>query len=68
MSAPRFDLAAIAALLRRSKNDPLVRNFFGQAMLRIERDEYYGSLEFKAEGVEVVFQEAPWGSAFGGGD
>ncbi len=60
MSRPRFDLAAIAELLRRSENDPLVRNFFGQAMSRIERDEYYGSLEFKPEGVDVVFHEAPW--------
>ena len=29
-------------------------------MSTIYRDEYYGSLEFKSEGVGVVFQEAPW--------
>src|SRR5262249_16229496 len=33
---------------------------FGQEVSNINRDEYYGSLEFKPEGVDVVFQEAPW--------
>jgi hypothetical protein len=47
-------------LLSRSENDPQVRGFFGHAMSRIGRDEYYGSLEFKPEGVDVVFKEAPW--------
>ena len=60
MSTSKFEFAAIVELLRRSENDTQVRTFFGQAMLRIEHDEYYGSLEFKSEGVEVVFNEAPW--------
>jgi hypothetical protein len=25
-----------------------------------KRNEYYGSLEFKSDGVDVVFKEAPW--------
>jgi hypothetical protein len=29
-------------------------------MSNIERDEFYGGLQFKSEGVEVVFKEAPW--------
>jgi|SRR5579859_1857806 len=60
MNTSRFDIAEIVKLLRRSENDQEVRNFFGQAMSSIERDEYYGSLEFKSEGVDVVFKEAPW--------
>jgi hypothetical protein len=50
----------LLSLLRRSANDPEVRNFFAEAISNIQRDEYYGSLEFKPEGVEVVFKEAPW--------
>lgn len=60
MNGSKFEFAELVELLRRSENDPKVRNFFGQAMSCIERDEYYGSLEFKLEGVDVVFQEAPW--------
>ena len=59
MSKSKFEFATIVALLRRSENDTQVRTFFGQAMSRIEHDEYYGSLEFKSEGVDVVFKEAP---------
>jgi len=60
MSAPKFDFGGIVRLLRRSENDPEVRSFFGQALSQIERDEHYGSLEFKQDGVDVVFKEAPW--------
>ena len=57
MSSPKLEFAIILELLRRSENDPKVRNFFGQAISRIERDERHGSLEFKSEGVDVVFKE-----------
>jgi hypothetical protein len=60
MSTSRFELNKLVALLRRSENDPDVRNFFEQEMSSIERDEFYGTLQFKPEGVEVVFKEAPW--------
>ena len=60
MNTTKFEFAEIVKLLHRSENDREVRNFFGQAMSSIERDEYYGSLEFKPEGVEAVFREAPW--------
>ncbi len=56
----KFNFEQLVSLLRRSENDPEVRNFFGQAISSIEHDEYYGSLEFKPEGVDVVFNEAPW--------
>jgi hypothetical protein len=60
MSTSRFEFDRIVKLLLRPENDAKVRSFFGQAMFRIHRDEYYGSLEFKPEGVDVVFKEAPW--------
>jgi hypothetical protein len=55
-----FSLEQLVTLLGRSENDPVVRSFFGHEISNISRDEYYGSLEFKPEGVGVVFQEAPW--------
>jgi len=60
MSMQKCDFAQLVKLLRRSENDLQVWNFLGQAISNIERDEYYGSLEFKTEGVEFVFREAPW--------
>jgi hypothetical protein len=60
MSTQKWDFAHLLKLLRHSENDSQVRNVLGQAISNIERDEYYGSLEFKTEGVEVVFREAPW--------
>ena len=56
----RFGFEQLVSLLGRSENDPVVRNFFGHEISNIDRDEYYGSLEFKPEGVGVVFMEAPW--------
>ena len=55
-----FEFNKLVKLLRRSENDQEVKSFFGSEMSNIERDEYYGTLEFKPEGVDVVFQEAPW--------
>ncbi len=60
MSVSRFEFDKLVYLLGRSEHDPEVRNFLGESMSNIERDEYYGSLEFKPEGVDVVFNEAPW--------
>lgn len=57
MSRPKFELAIILDLLRRSENDPEDRNSFGQAISRMERDERHESLEFKSEGIDVVFKE-----------
>jgi hypothetical protein len=55
-----FEFDKLASLLGRSENDPEVKNFFGRQMSNIERDEFYGLLEFKPDGVDVVFKEAPW--------
>jgi hypothetical protein len=60
MSTSMFEFSKLVNLLGRSENDPEVKTFFGRQMSNIERDEFYGSLEFKPEGVDVVFQEAPW--------
>lgn len=60
MTRSEFDFEKLVSLLGRSVNDPEVKTFFGGEIANIKRDEYYGSLEFKPDGVEVVFQEAPW--------
>lgn len=60
MSTSKFEFNKLVTLLRRSENDPELRSFFGPYMSNIERNEYYGFLEFKPDGVAVVFNEAPW--------
>jgi hypothetical protein len=60
MSTSKFELNKLVTLLRRSENDPGVKSFFGPQMANIEHDEFYGALQFKTDGVEVVFKEAPW--------
>jgi hypothetical protein len=60
MSTSKFEFNKLVTLLRRSENDPELRSFFGRYMSNIERNEYYGFLEFKPDGVAVVFNEAPW--------
>ncbi len=56
-----FKFESLLSLLGRSESDPAVIAFFGNPIYDIvNRDEYYGSLEFKPEGVGVVFEEAPW--------
>ncbi len=60
MSIVIADFETIEKLLGRSQHEPEVRKFFGMVISTITREEFYGSLEFKAEGIDVVFQEAPW--------
>jgi hypothetical protein len=61
MNTSRFEFAEMVKLLRCSENDGEVRSFFGQpAMSSIARTDYYGSLEFRSDGVDVVFKESPW--------
>ena len=56
----RFSFEQLISLLGHSENDPVIRNFFQHELSNIDRDEYYGLLEFKPDGVDVVFKEAPW--------
>lgn len=60
MTTSKFEFDKLVTLLSHSENDLGVTDFFGPEMANIKRDEYYGTLEFKSEGVGVVFQEAPW--------
>src|SRR5215467_4295443 len=60
MTTSKFEFNNLVTLLGRSENDPAVKRLLGKQMSNIERDEFYGTLEFKLEGVDVVFQEAPW--------
>jgi len=60
MRTSKSEFAKLVHLLRRSEKDPEVRRFFGQRMAYIDRDEYYGTLQYKNEGFDAVFQEAPW--------
>lgn len=55
-----FKFEELVSLLRRSVTDPVVRDFFGDALAHIKREEYYGFLEFRNEGVAAVFNEASW--------
>ena len=60
MTASKFEFDKLVKLLRRSENDPELRSFFGRAIANIKRNEYYGFLEFNRDGVDAVFNEAPW--------
>jgi hypothetical protein len=55
-----FEIHDLVRLLRRSEKDSDVQNAFGQAISNIVRDEYYGSIELKNDGLEAVFKEATW--------
>lgn len=61
----RFSFEKLESLLGRSENDQVVRDFFGREISKVDRDEHYGLLEFKLEGVGIVFKEAPWVVASG---
>lgn len=60
MTSSEFDFEHLLMLLGRSENDSEVEMFLGDAKSKIKRDEYYGTLEFRHQGVGVVFQEATW--------
>jgi hypothetical protein len=55
-----FEFEQLRALLRRRSDDARVAGLIGGEASAIERDEYYGSIEFKTFGVDLVFKEAPW--------
>lgn len=54
----KFTLQNIMSLIGKSIQDRDVVDFFDGELDQIERDEYYGSLEYYPEGVDIVFQEA----------
>jgi len=60
MRISSFDFDNLVNLIGCSENDLKVRKLFGHEMHQIKRDEHSAILEFKPEGVDVVFKEAPW--------
>ncbi len=56
----KLDFQHLLRLLRRRYDDPNVVGLIGADPAAINRDEYYGSVEFPDQGVEVVLKEAPW--------
>jgi hypothetical protein len=55
-----FEFQDLQLLLRRRVDDPKVVELIGSDPSIIKRDEYYGSVEFQNQGVELVLKEAPW--------
>jgi hypothetical protein len=55
-----LDFQHLLQLLRRRADDPSVVGLIGPDPSKINRNEYYGSVEFQDQGVEVVLKEAPW--------
>src|SRR5262249_30955446 len=53
-------IAELAALLRRPVTDERVIDFFGPLLLKVRRRAYYGFIELKKQGLDVVFNKAPW--------
>lgn len=55
-----LEFQQLLGLLRRRVDDPRVVGLIGADTSIINRDEYYGSVEFQDQGVELVLKEAPW--------
>ena len=55
-----LDFQTLRSLLRRRADNVRVVELIGTDPSAIERDEFYGSVEFPSDGVECVFKEAPW--------
>jgi hypothetical protein len=56
----KFDFERPASFLRRRADDPDVKALIGRGSDQIESFSYQGYVEFKNEGVSVMFKEAPW--------
>ena len=56
----RFDFQQLPPLLCRHVDDLSIVNLIGTDSSRLERDEYYGSVSFENDGVELVLKESPW--------
>ena len=55
-----LEFGRLVALIGRPITDPAVQALFGESMQRLERDEVYSTISFPSDGVDVIFQEAPW--------
>jgi hypothetical protein len=55
-----IDAADLASLLRQPLNDDRVVAFLEALVFKIRRSAYYGFVALEDDGVDVVFNEAPW--------
>jgi hypothetical protein len=60
MTSPEFSYDNLRHLLRRRADDAAVVRLIGGKNTPIERSSHLGFVEFKPEGVSVMFKEAPW--------
>jgi hypothetical protein len=60
MNIDKFDLQKMQSLLRLRADDPAVIELIGHDLAVIQRDAYLGWVEFKDEGISLMFAEAPW--------
>src|SRR5947207_15991385 len=60
MREMRFEFEKMRSLLRKRADDPAIIDLIERAPALIERSAYLGVVEFKGDGVSVVFAEAPW--------
>jgi hypothetical protein len=60
MNTDKFAFQRMRSLLRTRADDPAVIDLIDRDPALIERSAYVGWVEFKVEGVSVMFSEAPW--------
>jgi hypothetical protein len=56
----KFEFQRLQSLLGRRSDDKEVVDLLGRDLLNIERSAHVGFLEYKSNGVSVMFEEAPW--------
>ena len=60
MGIAGLEFTYLAELLGLPLSNERIVTLLGPHVFRIGRDAYYGSISSKSEGVDIVFQEAPW--------
>jgi len=55
-----LDLATMTNLLGQVADEKTIQGVLGVGLSQIERDEHYGSLVFKDDGIDVVLKEGLW--------
>jgi hypothetical protein len=55
-----FEFTSLAELLGLPLSNERIVAVLGPRAFKIQRDAYYGFIQLRTEGVDVVFQEAPW--------
>jgi hypothetical protein len=60
VSIADFSIPDLAELLGLPLSHERIVTFLGRDVFKVRRDAYYGFIERRSEGVDIVFQEAPW--------